>query len=170
MFCSIVLQLRLESRNSRARSFIAGMKVLLLHYMAGFRCIFVLSYFCCCIDRWRDCGRYGFWRVILLSIAAVVSYWYVYCCAASFEVRQLYKQFVVAVVELMGGEVVSEEFQEVAVKAYRLFSATFEAEEDERDKRILSKKWCFLFIFLSGKVEEFTSGGSTCWPICFIPA
>lgn len=45
-----------------------------------------------------------------------------------------------AVVELMGGEVVSEEFQEVAVKAYRLFSGTFESEEDERDKRILSKK------------------------------
>ncbi|KAG6412853.1 hypothetical protein SASPL_125545 [Salvia splendens] len=39
---------------------------------------------------------------------------------SSFEVRQLYKQFVVAVVELMGGEVVSEEFQEVAIKAFEL--------------------------------------------------
>lgn len=65
---------------------------------------------------------------------------YAYCCAASFEVRQLYKQFVVAVVELMGGEVVSEEFQEVAIKAYRLFSGTSESEEDERDRIILSKK------------------------------
>lgn len=64
----------------------------------------------------------------------------VYCCAASFEVRQLYKQFVAAVVELMGGEVVSEEFQEVAIQAYRLFCVTSEFEEDERDKRILSKK------------------------------
>ncbi|XP_047939428.1 DExH-box ATP-dependent RNA helicase DExH14 [Salvia hispanica] len=60
---------------------------------------------------------------------------------ASFEVRQLYKQFVVAVVELMGGEVVSEEFQEVAIKAYRLFSGTSESEEDERDRIILSKKF-----------------------------
>lgn len=64
---------------------------------------------------------------------------YLYCCAASFEVRQLYKQFVAAVVELMGGEVVSEEFQEVAIKLYRLFCGTSESEEDERD-RILSKK------------------------------
>ncbi|KAH6801139.1 U5 small nuclear ribonucleoprotein helicase [Perilla frutescens var. hirtella] len=60
---------------------------------------------------------------------------------ASFEVRQLYKQFVAAVVELMGGEVVSEEFQEVAIKVYRLFSGTSESEHDERDKRIMSKKF-----------------------------
>ncbi|KAG6397551.1 hypothetical protein SASPL_143720 [Salvia splendens] len=59
---------------------------------------------------------------------------------ASFEVRQLYKQFVVAVVELMGGEVVSEEFQEVAIKVYRLFSGTSESEEDIRDRISLSNK------------------------------
>lgn len=63
-----------------------------------------------------------------------------YCFAASFELRQLYKQFVAAVVELMGDEVVSEEFQEVAIKVYRLFCVTSESEEEERDKRILSKK------------------------------
>ncbi|KAL8547142.1 hypothetical protein ACS0TY_006743 [Phlomoides rotata] len=59
---------------------------------------------------------------------------------ASFEIRQVYKQFIPAVVELMGGEVVSEEFQEVALNVYRLFSGTSESEEDEREKRILSKK------------------------------
>lgn len=65
---------------------------------------------------------------------------YLYSYAASFEIRQLYKQFIPAVVELMGGEVVSEEFQEVALHIYRLFSGISESEEDEREKKILSKK------------------------------
>ncbi|KAG6408555.1 hypothetical protein SASPL_131568 [Salvia splendens] len=74
---------------------------------------------------------------------------------ASFEVRQLYKQFVVAVVELMGGEVVSEEFQEVAIKAYRLFSGTSESEEDIRDiiKRVLGEEK-FRFIPIRSALEE----------------
>ncbi|KAL0357444.1 UNVERIFIED_CONTAM: DExH-box ATP-dependent RNA helicase DExH14 [Sesamum calycinum] len=52
---------------------------------------------------------------------------------ASVEVRQLYKQFIAAVVELMGGEVVSQEFQEVALNAYRLFGAAYGSEEDDGD-------------------------------------
>ncbi|KAL0384901.1 UNVERIFIED_CONTAM: DExH-box ATP-dependent RNA helicase DExH14, partial [Sesamum radiatum] len=58
----------------------------------------------------------------------------------SVEVRQLYKQFIAAVVELMGGEVVSDEFQEVALNVYRLFSAAYGSEEDDSDKRILAKR------------------------------
>ncbi|KAK6153447.1 hypothetical protein DH2020_013086 [Rehmannia glutinosa] len=60
---------------------------------------------------------------------------------ASVEVRQLYKQFIAAVVELIGGEVMSEEFQEVALNVYRLFSGSSGPEEDEGDKRILAKKF-----------------------------
>lgn len=76
--------------------------------------------------------------MFIVMVLLVMEY---YCCAASFELRQLYKQFVAAVVELMGDEVVSEEFQEVAIKAYKLFCVTSESEEEEeRDKRILSKK------------------------------
>ncbi|XP_011087302.1 DExH-box ATP-dependent RNA helicase DExH14 [Sesamum indicum] len=60
---------------------------------------------------------------------------------ATVEVRQLYKQFIAAVVELMGGEVVSEEFQEVALNVYRLFSAAYGSEEDDGDKRVLAKRF-----------------------------
>lgn len=56
---------------------------------------------------------------------------------ASPEVRQTYKQFTGAVVDLIDGEVVSEEFREVALTAYRLFSNQGE-EEDSR--RIAEKK------------------------------
>ncbi|KAL7153162.1 hypothetical protein ABFS83_04G147200 [Erythranthe nasuta] len=59
---------------------------------------------------------------------------------ASVEVRQLYKQFITAMVELMGDEVVSEEFQEVGLNVYRLFSGDSGSEEDGGDKRILAKK------------------------------
>ncbi|KAM1340459.1 hypothetical protein ACFX2H_038850 [Malus domestica] len=45
---------------------------------------------------------------------------------ASVEVRQAYKQFVGAVVELIDGEVSSEEFREVALAMYRLFSSPAE--------------------------------------------
>ncbi|XP_047313663.1 DExH-box ATP-dependent RNA helicase DExH14-like [Impatiens glandulifera] len=41
---------------------------------------------------------------------------------APIEVRQAYRQFIGAVVELMGGEVESEEFYELALTAYRLFA------------------------------------------------
>ncbi|KAL0364719.1 UNVERIFIED_CONTAM: DExH-box ATP-dependent RNA helicase DExH14 [Sesamum angustifolium] len=47
---------------------------------------------------------------------------------ASVEVRQLYKQFIAAVVELMVVVSVSEEFQEVALNAYRLFGAAYGSE------------------------------------------
>ncbi|XP_050379201.1 DExH-box ATP-dependent RNA helicase DExH14 [Argentina anserina] len=40
---------------------------------------------------------------------------------ASYELRQAYKQFIGAVVELIDGEVQSEEFREVALAVYRLF-------------------------------------------------
>lgn len=51
---------------------------------------------------------------------------------ASSEVRQAYKQFIHAVVELIDGEVASEDFREVALTAYRLFSDQVEEEEDIR--------------------------------------
>ncbi|XP_074317082.1 DExH-box ATP-dependent RNA helicase DExH14 [Silene latifolia] len=57
---------------------------------------------------------------------------------ASSEVRQTYKQFIAAVVELIGGEVLSDELREVALAAYRLFSDTGEEEADRR--RITEKK------------------------------
>lgn len=58
---------------------------------------------------------------------------------ASSEVRQVYKQFIAAVVELMDG-VVSEEFREVALNVYRLLCEQIEEDEDEGDKRIAEKK------------------------------
>ncbi|XP_022736597.1 DExH-box ATP-dependent RNA helicase DExH14 isoform X2 [Durio zibethinus] len=57
---------------------------------------------------------------------------------ASVEVRQVYKQFIGAVVELIDGDVPSEEFREVALTAYRLFSGS--VEEDEVDKNMNEKK------------------------------
>lgn len=57
---------------------------------------------------------------------------------ASIEVRQAYKQFIAAVVELIDREVVSEEFQEVALTVYRFFGCS--EGEDEDNKRITGKK------------------------------
>ncbi|PHT46284.1 Activating signal cointegrator 1 complex subunit 3 [Capsicum baccatum] len=51
---------------------------------------------------------------------------------ASPELRQAYKQFISAVVELMKGEIVSEEFREVAFSVYRLFSGTMAEGEEHR--------------------------------------
>ncbi|KAE8716018.1 hypothetical protein F3Y22_tig00110156pilonHSYRG00213 [Hibiscus syriacus] len=59
--------------------------------------------------------------------------------AASVEVRQVYKQFVGAVVELIDGDVPSEEFREVALTAYHLFSSG-SVEEDEVDRSLNEKK------------------------------
>ena len=59
------------------------------------------------------------------------------CGAASFEVRQAYKQFIAAVVELIDGEVPSEAFREVALTAYRLFGPV---EDDNVDRNIAEKK------------------------------
>lgn len=53
--------------------------------------------------------------------------------------RQVYKQFIAAVVELMDG-VVTEEFREVALNVYSLFNRQLEEDEDEGDKRIAEKK------------------------------
>ncbi|CAN0876921.1 DExH-box ATP-dependent RNA helicase DExH14 [Linum grandiflorum] len=49
---------------------------------------------------------------------------------ASTEVRQIYKQFIGAVVELIDAEVPSEEFREVALTAYRLFAFPGAREEE----------------------------------------
>ncbi|XP_059441040.1 DExH-box ATP-dependent RNA helicase DExH14 isoform X3 [Corylus avellana] len=58
--------------------------------------------------------------------------------AASVEVRQAYKQFIAAVVELIDGEVPSEEFRVVALTVYRLFGRP--GEEDNFDRNIAEKK------------------------------
>lgn len=58
---------------------------------------------------------------------------------ASTEVRQSYKQFIGAVVELIDGEMPSEEFVVVALTAYRLFGGP--AEEDNAiDRNIIVEK------------------------------
>jgi activating signal cointegrator complex subunit 3 len=54
-------------------------------------------------------------------------------------VRQAYKQFIGAVVGLVDGEMRSEEFHEVALTVYRLFSRPIE-EEDSIDRIIYDKK------------------------------
>ncbi|KAI4335915.1 hypothetical protein L6164_014511 [Bauhinia variegata] len=51
---------------------------------------------------------------------------------ASVEVRDAYKQFIGAVVELIDRETPSEEFQEVAVTIHRLFSGFTENEDIDR--------------------------------------
>lgn len=66
---------------------------------------------------------------------------------ASPEVRQAYKQFIGAVVDLIGGEVVSGEFREVAFTAYRLFSDR--GEDDDDDTGIIAAKKYNFFLPLS---------------------
>lgn len=58
--------------------------------------------------------------------------------AASVEVRQAYKQFIAAIVELIDGEMPSEEFHEVALAVYRLFGML--VEEDSVDRDVTDKK------------------------------
>lgn len=60
------------------------------------------------------------------------------CGAASYEVRQAYKQFIGAVVELIDGEVHPEELREVALAVYRLFGTP--EEEDYAEANIAGKK------------------------------
>lgn len=55
---------------------------------------------------------------------------------ASPEVRQAYKQFIGAVVELIDREVPSEEFREVALAVYHLFGG----EEEASDRNIAEKR------------------------------
>lgn len=57
--------------------------------------------------------------------------------AASIEVRQAYRQFVGAVVELIGGVVINEEFKEAALAVYKLFGAR---EEEEKDNYMFIQK------------------------------
>ncbi|KAK1407351.1 hypothetical protein QVD17_38965 [Tagetes erecta] len=56
---------------------------------------------------------------------------------ASIEVRQAYRQFVGAVVELIGGVVINEEFKEAALAVYKLFGAR---EEEEKDNYMFIQK------------------------------
>jgi activating signal cointegrator complex subunit 3 len=60
------------------------------------------------------------------------------CVAASSEVRQAYKQFIGAVVELLSGEAVSEELYEVAQTVYTLFGG--DDTEYVAAERALSKR------------------------------
>ena len=52
--------------------------------------------------------------------------------------RQAYKQFIAAVVELIDGEVASEYFREVALSVYNLFIGSRDEYED--DTRTAEKK------------------------------
>ena len=58
--------------------------------------------------------------------------------AASSEVRQAYKQFIGAVVELLSGEAVSEELYQVAQTVYTLFGG--DDTEYVGAKKVLSKR------------------------------
>lgn len=49
--------------------------------------------------------------------------------------RQAYRQFIGGVVELIDGEVQSEEFREVALNVYRIFG-----EEESADSNFTQKK------------------------------
>lgn len=59
---------------------------------------------------------------------------------ASTEVRQVYKQFIGAVVELIDGEMPSEEFGEIALTAYHLFGRPAEEEDNSVNRNIVEKK------------------------------
>ena len=61
-----------------------------------------------------------------------------YFGAASSEVRQAYKGFLGSVVEVIDGEVSSEEFREVAKKVYDLFGGS--GEENDNNRRFADKK------------------------------
>lgn len=55
--------------------------------------------------------------------------------------RQAYKQFIGAVVDLVDGEMRSEEFHDVALTVYRLFSRPVEEEEEDNSSdRVVSDK------------------------------
>lgn len=54
--------------------------------------------------------------------------------------RQAYKEFIGSVVELIDGEVPSEEFREVALTVYHLFGVPGPGGEDNGDSNIVQKK------------------------------
>lgn len=66
------------------------------------------------------------------------NYPYNYWFAASSDVRQAYKQFIGAVVEVVDGELSSEEFRAVALAVYLLFHE--QIEEEDADQRVTEKK------------------------------
>ena len=80
------------------------------------------------------------YRVQLISFTGFIFWFFKIILTASNEVRQVYKQFIGAVVELMGGEVVSEEFQEVALSVYKLFCTQLEDVEDDQVDKIIAEK------------------------------
>lgn len=57
--------------------------------------------------------------------------------AASIEVRKAYKEFIGVVIELIDGEMPTEEFQEVALSCYRYFASL---DEDELNRCAAAKK------------------------------
>lgn len=60
---------------------------------------------------------------------------------ASIEIRHAYRKFIGAVVELMNGDIVNDEFQEVAMKTYDLFSRiNANSDADRVTKAVLQKK------------------------------
>lgn len=60
---------------------------------------------------------------------------------ASIEIRHAYKKFIGAVVELMNGDIVNDEFQEVAMKTYDLFSrVNANSDADLVTTTVLQKK------------------------------
>jgi len=71
--------------------------------------------------------------LILVSLVEIAT-----CVAASSEVRQAYKQFIGAIVELLSGEAVSEELYEVAQTVYALFGGN--DTEYVAAERALSKR------------------------------
>lgn len=54
--------------------------------------------------------------------------------------RQAYKQFTGAVVELIDREVPSDEFREVAFAAYRLFGKPVEEDSETNDNKSIAEK------------------------------
>lgn len=61
--------------------------------------------------------------------------------AASTDVRLAYKEFLGAVVELCNGEVLSEEFQEVAKTSYNLLTGF--GTDFDGSRRIIETKYVF---------------------------
>ncbi|KAK2973851.1 hypothetical protein RJ640_003259 [Escallonia rubra] len=59
---------------------------------------------------------------------------------ATIEVRQAYRQFIAAVAELIDREVVSEDFREMVLAVYRLFSERLEEDDHEDWRRIAETK------------------------------
>lgn len=77
--------------------------------------------------------------------------------AASTDVRLAYKEFLGAVVELCNGEVLSEEFQEVAKTSYDLLTG-HEADSDGI-RGFIETKYVLMDIFQFSLVYVFSAVG-----------